>query len=148
MFACHSPLAGDICIVAELTPTGMGGVNLLRWLARDGRIRGRGISEFQGVLRRSRLNGNSRDSLAARGRPLPPNVHPPRLWEGVSVYDSQERARRTVQARTYIGRYIARLDVSDEVPIVFERTTGSPGHFTLWGEPALILTCVTEIVPV
>ena len=51
-------------------------------------------------------------SFQAEGK-LPPNNDPDilRRWDGISVYDSEEGARRTVRRRPYIGAYIAEYDL-------------------------------------
>ena len=46
-----------------------------------------------------------------------------------------------------IGRYIAAVQIEDEDPITSERTTSSSGHYTLWGEPAVIASRVVSVVP-
>ena len=46
-----------------------------------------------------------------------------------------------------MGRYIARLEIPEDGPIRFERTRGR-GHFTLWGDPELMLTYAVSVVEV
>ena len=80
-------------------------------------------------------------SHEARGRPLPPgaNEQTRRLWSGISVYDTEERARQAALDYPRLGAYIAMLEVREEDPVRAERTTASLGHHTLWGEPAVLL---------
>jgi hypothetical protein len=88
-------------------------------------------------------------SKSALGEPLredtPENR---RLWQGISVYATEAQARRKGRASPMLGRYIARIELPDDSPIVSERTTTSGGHHTLWGDPWLILAAITHVVPV
>jgi hypothetical protein len=47
-----------------------------------------------------------------------------------------------------LGRFIAVVQVEEGGPVTFERTTRTPGHFTLWGDPATLLARVRAVVPV
>lgn len=47
-----------------------------------------------------------------------------------------------------LGRFIAVLDVPDNIPIQVERTTSRPGHHTLWGRADTILGCVIAVLPI
>jgi hypothetical protein len=72
-----------------------------------------------------------------------------RLWRGLSVYDSESRARRKALGIPTIGRSIARLDIPTDGTIAFERTTNSSGHYTVWGTPEQFMACwVPPAVPV
>ena len=71
-----------------------------------------------------------------------------RLWDGISVYNSEERARRRAQTAPHQGTYIAVMRFATEGAVRFERTTASRGHFTLWGDPSTLLTTVISVVPV
>jgi hypothetical protein len=88
-------------------------------------------------------------SKEALGEPLhddSPEIR--RLWQGISVYATEAQARRKGRASPRLGRYIARIELPDDSPVVFERTTTSSGRYTLWGDPSVILACVTDVVPV
>lgn len=89
-------------------------------------------------------------SYAARGRPAPNNdAATTRLWDGISVYDRESRARRKGKGFPWRGRgYIADLHLADDIVISVERTGRSSGHFTLWGDPQSILRCVARVVPI
>jgi len=54
-----------------------------------------------------------------------------RLWHGISVYATEAQARRKGRTSPMLGRYIARIELPDDGPIVSERTTASSGHHTL-----------------
>ena len=88
-------------------------------------------------------------SHQARGL-SPPNNKPATLyvWDGISVYDLEARARRKASDFPLLGSYIAAIRVEGDDPIRAERTTSSRGHYTLWGEPALMLARVSSVVPV
>ena len=68
-----------------------------------------------------------------------------RLWAGISVYDTRRRARKTALMFPSLGPFIAELLIPMNGPIVWERTTRSFGHYTLWGEPDVLLACVTDV---
>lgn len=68
------------------------------------------------------------------------------MSSGVSVFDDAETA--PALARRYeLGGFIARLHVPGDRSIRLEKT-GERHHFTLWGTPAALLTCVQSIEPV
>jgi hypothetical protein len=71
-----------------------------------------------------------------------------RLGSGISVYSTQNQARRKAQDLPHLGNYIAVLDVPDEGVLRVERTTRSRGHHTLWGDPEAILAWVVAVRPV
>src|SRR6266508_1092843 len=56
----------------------------------------------------------------------------------------RERARRF----TRISRYIATIQVPLDGRFRFERTTRTEGHYTLWGSPTELISCVLSIGPV
>ena len=88
-------------------------------------------------------------SNAARGRPLhDPSPEALRLWDGISVNATEAQARRRARQMPMLGSHIARLDVPPDAAVRAERTTRTPGHYTLWADPAALLTCVTAVVPV
>jgi hypothetical protein len=73
-----------------------------------------------------------------------------RLAAGVSVFATVEQARkRARQVRSLRSkRFIAEVRIPDGSAITFERTTRTPEHYTLWGDPVEILGCVVSIHPV
>lgn len=58
------------------------------------------------------------------------------LWAGVSVYDTDERARKKARGLPQLGSHIAHLELPDGPAIPVARTTRSPGHHTIWGSRA------------
>lgn len=85
---------------------------------------------------------------AAMGGPPPADPQVRRLWKGVSVYDTIDRARNLARKRPTLGTYVAMVDVPWSQAIQAERTGHRRGHHTLWGDPAALLACVVRIVPV
>ena len=71
-----------------------------------------------------------------------------RLESGLSTYRTLAQARRKARAFRFLGSYIAVIDVARAEAIQIERTTNSAGHYTLWGEPRLILDLVVAVMPV
>ena len=71
-----------------------------------------------------------------------------RLRTGISVYGTENQARRKALDYPFLGRYLAVLDVPEGGSLRFERTTRSRGHHTLWGDPDAIAACVVAVVPV
>jgi hypothetical protein len=87
-------------------------------------------------------------SLEAKGR-IPRNATPrqERLSSGISVFDTvtgAERVARQVQGR--LGWFLAELTIPEGDPIgLAYELTGANGHYTLWGDPSLILTTLTRV---
>jgi hypothetical protein len=72
-----------------------------------------------------------------------------RLRSGVSVFDTEDRARQRATKWPWLGGHIAELDLpEDGGPIRYERTTHSRGHYTIWGQPAALAGRVVRVVPV
>jgi hypothetical protein len=67
------------------------------------------------------------------------------LWDGISVQNTLAQARRKVRVSPRLGSYVAILRVSTDGPVRFRRSLG-PGHFTLWGEPEVLLALVVDFV--
>ncbi len=90
-------------------------------------------------------------SNAAIGRPLPPDAgaETVRLWDGLSSYDRESRARARGKGMPWLGgAFIAELDIPAQATIRVERTTKSKGHYTIWGDPLILLGCVARVVPI
>ena len=85
-------------------------------------------------------------ALGRRPRRADPNVD--RLWDGLSMYDTEVRARQKAKQLPYLGSHLARVVIPGGPAFRFQRTPVSPGHYTVWGDPASLLGCVTEVVPV
>ena len=71
-----------------------------------------------------------------------------RMWEGISVNNTEAQARNKGRDLPWLGRYIAVLDIPEGGPITYQRTGRSRGHHTLWGEPSELLRCVVRVTPV
>jgi hypothetical protein len=65
-----------------------------------------------------------------------------RKWRGISVYTTEEQARATGRRFPRIGRYIARLQIPDDVPLIVEEPDET-GHCDLYAEPGDLLAWVT-----
>jgi hypothetical protein len=88
-------------------------------------------------------------SYAALNKPLPEGASPDvaERWHGISMYDSEERAR-AIAMRFGLGTHIAALDLTDDRPFRVERTGQRPGHYTVWGDPDAMLARVVAVTPV
>src|SRR5438552_3089784 len=71
-----------------------------------------------------------------------------RLWEGISVYDTLERAAWRAQQLRPPARWVAGLAIPVGGPIVVEKTFKDPNHFTAWGAPQAFQECVISVVRV
>jgi hypothetical protein len=72
-----------------------------------------------------------------------------RLLVGISLYNTEAQARKKALGLPWSGKaFIAELQIPADAPFVIERTTDSPGHHTLWGEPHAILHYVSRVSPV
>jgi hypothetical protein len=73
-----------------------------------------------------------------------------RLMDGISVFRTMSQARRTALKRPpWLGRgYIAHLVIPFDAEMRVERTTKSAGHYTLWADPASIMSWVVSVSPV
>lgn len=69
------------------------------------------------------------------------------MWSGLSCFATEAQARRNVRRYRSQGGFIATVAVEPGAPIVVEKTRG-PGHYTLWGEPAVLLARVLSVRPV
>ena len=87
-------------------------------------------------------------SAIARGRPSPRDPEARRLFDGISVFATEGQARRKALDYPILGDHVARIELPDDSSVRIERTTTSRGHHTIWGEPALLLSCVVSVVPV
>lgn len=72
-----------------------------------------------------------------------------RLNGGISVFNTEQQARKKAIAYPELGSYVARLEVPEDAPGVrIERTLRTPGHHTIWADPDQLLEYVVSIVPV
>ena len=89
------------------------------------------------------------DFTSSEAQGVPPRSNAPeilRLWDGISCWATETQARRTIRSFPHLGTHIARLEIPDGAPIRVERTRG-PGHHTVWGDPAVLLSYVTTVTP-
>lgn len=81
----------------------------------------------------------SNEALGKQPRGDDPEVR--RLWGGISLFDSIERARSQARRRPWHGNaFIAEVQIPEGMFRI--EATRSRGHFTLWGDPRAILRCV------
>ncbi len=65
----------------------------------------------------------------------------------MSLYDTAEAAELTARSYPWMGTFIARLEISDNAPIVARQTLKS-GHFSVVGDPAELLARVAQVLPI
>lgn len=70
------------------------------------------------------------------------------LHDGISVFATEQQARKKAQAFPFLGSFIARLEIPDDAPVRIERTLSSRGHHTMWGNPDDLRRYVVSVVPV
>jgi len=87
-------------------------------------------------------------SRAARGAPSPDDSEAMRLWDGLSVYDTQAHARRTARRYRGLGACRAAVDVPLDGRCRIERTLHRAGHHTIWGDADLLHAAVARVVSV
>lgn len=80
-------------------------------------------------------------------RTVPRNPEKARLFTGLSMYATLMQARRRAAESPWLGTWIAEVTVPDDSGTPFERTTTGEGHYTLWGDPALVLSFVSAVFP-
>ena len=85
-------------------------------------------------------------SNLALGKQVPADPELAKLWDGISVQSTLNQARRKRRISPALGQYVAVLRVPTDGSVRFERTRGE-GHFTLWADPADLLTMVVSVVP-
>jgi hypothetical protein len=86
-------------------------------------------------------------SNLAQGKELPTDLVAAAVWDGLSVQSTMAQARRKSRASPMLGRFVAVLRVPLDGTIRFERTLRTPGHFTIWGEPAILRALVVSVIP-
>lgn len=90
------------------------------------------------------------DFLTSKARGVQPRRNDPellRIWDSVSVCETEDQARDLARKFVRMGTWIAKLEVP--ATIRAERTLpASPGHYSLWATPDELLQCVVDIVPV
>jgi hypothetical protein len=89
-------------------------------------------------------------SRAARGLPVSSDPVAERWATGVSMNAASDQVRATAArfVRTR-WRFIAALDLpTDGQRIQIQRTSGSLGHFTIWGDPDELQRCMVAVSPI
>lgn len=72
-----------------------------------------------------------------------------RRWEGISVFETAEQARRHVGKRPALGGVIAEIRPPPGSLVHAERTNPSnPGHHALWGRPEDVRQRVARMITV
>jgi hypothetical protein len=94
------------------------------------------------------------DFKSARQLGKPALVRPEQfpLWDGLSVYATEQQARKKARSLRLIGHpigdFIGEVHVPDDPEFTAERTTASPGHHTIWGPLHRLATYVRKVTPV
>jgi hypothetical protein len=87
------------------------------------------------ILRSERPTEDDFKSKLHLGIPCPvPDPEVQQRWTGLSLFGSEEQARRVVRRLPMLGSYIAALDIPPGAGMRAEPTTG-PGRYTLGGDP-------------
>jgi hypothetical protein len=107
------------------------------------------VPTFFRIVRGDRATLWDFTSNEARGRRprRPLDAEGRRLWRGLSHFDSLSAARAAARHTPEIGRFIAEIIVPDDAEVEIKQT-GRAGHYTLWGTPGRLLSCVQRIIPV
>jgi hypothetical protein len=87
-------------------------------------------------------------NTARRRRPPRRDARTLRLWDGVSVFDTEDSARRQAQRIPAIGGYIAAVQFPAAGPVHYEQTGNDPHHYTVWADAVYFLAQVTSVSPV
>jgi len=66
---------------------------------------------------------------------------------GVSTFDREQEARRTARRFPNTGTLIAELRIPRRADVTVAQTMGRH-HYTVWGDPELLVTFVVRVVPV
>lgn len=107
-----------------------------------------GVRTFYRLVETSPPTLRDFTSKAALGsRPPRDDPETVRLWSGLSVYSTAAQVKRTARRRPRLGGFVATLALPMDGSVAWERTLGSDGHHTVWGEPASLLDCVRSIDP-
>jgi hypothetical protein len=85
------------------------------------------------------------DRQGGRRMPRRPLSH---LWDTRSMYDTEAGARAMAQQFPALGSFISAVDIPEDGPMHAERTTRSDGHFSIWGDAAVLLDHVVSTVAV
>ena len=80
------------------------------------------------------------------GRPRRPQAgETEEEWRGLSVFDSIAAARAMLRrVPRFPLRLLARLEFPDDTPVQIKQTF-APGHYTVWGDPQVLLDTVAAV---
>lgn len=106
------------------------------------------VRTFYRIIRAPKRRSDDFMSDAAQGEPPPTASEHARLHDGISVFNTEQQARRKAEAYPVLGSYIAAVELPEDAPVSYERTLGTRGHFTVWGDPVYLRDRVVSIVPV
>lgn len=97
------------------------------------------------IVRTNPPTASDAASIEALGRhPRGRDPEVMKLWKGISLFDSFQRAKSQAQRRPWHGdAFIATLELPTGAFQV--ESTRSRGHFTLWGDPHDILHFVQHV---
>jgi hypothetical protein len=85
-------------------------------------------------------------SQRERGQPLRHQTRKAlHLWDGLSVYKTDEQARQLAQASPRVGNAIARLHLPFDAAVTVELDTARNGHCTLWGNATDLLRFIVDV---
>lgn len=90
----------------------------------------------------TRQDFRSREAQGLRARP--PERRDPRLYAGISVFESLAALEATRRVVPLVGA-VVELRIPDGAPVAVHKTRG-PGHWTLVGDPDVLLGYVTGVV--
>jgi hypothetical protein len=115
----------------------------------------RTIMRLWRVIKGGAPTGEDFLSAQAMGR-TPRNPQEAELYGGLSMFATQQEAVdkanavRNRKGQRVLGDYVVPVDLPDDGTIRFERTTNSPGHYTVWASPDLALSLARpqEVAPV
>lgn len=67
-----------------------------------------------------------------------------RCWDGISLWDSLDRARAKARRHPWNSNAFV-VELAIPTAVFRLQRTFSRGHYTLWGEPHDILSCVRHV---
>jgi len=107
---------------------------------------------FYRVIRGPRPAPEDFKSAKELGKPPPVRPEQQTLWDGLSVYATEQQARKRARSLREIGHsigdYIAEVEVPDGGGFTVQRTSSSPGHHTVWGPLRRLVDCVRRVTAV
>lgn len=82
---------------------------------------------FYRVIKNQRPQVEDFWSDASWGEPLPVDPHQIELQDGISVFNTEQQARRKAEAYPVLGAYIAAVEFAEDAPITYRRTLTTRG---------------------